>query len=155
MRLTIEQYKVRLFLIRQHILKFQILVPNLNKWIENNFWVLYLTSVMLLYNSCNITQLYSIDAPLGNSDVGEVVTIFGCWWQNLDLCDIYWMLVPNAKLYRWSWSWLFKWPEASPISLNCRWQLFINTFCLQHRITTELPLRYHSTGNDCNSKECI
>ena len=55
--------------------------------------------------------------------------IFGCWWQNFYLCDIYWMMVPNAKLNRWSESWLFKWPEASPISLTCRWQLLINTFC--------------------------
>ena len=57
------------------------------------------------------------------------MTIFGCWWQNFYLCDIYWMMVPNAKLNRWSESWLFKWPEASPISLTCRWQLLINTFC--------------------------
>ena len=32
-------------------------------------------------------------------DVGDfkLVTIFGCWWQNFDIGDIFWVLVPDAN----------------------------------------------------------
>ena len=38
----------------------------------------------------------------GNSHVGDLqlVTILECWRQNLDLDDIFWMLVPNANVKR-------------------------------------------------------
>ena len=35
-------------------------------------------------------------------NVGDfmLVTIFGCWWQNFDIGDIFWMLVPDAYVQR-------------------------------------------------------
>ena len=33
-------------------------------------------------------------------DVGDsmFVTIFGCWWRNFDIGDIFWMLMPDANM---------------------------------------------------------
>ena len=48
-----------------------------------------------------------------------LVMIFGCWWRNFDVGDIFWMLLPTLML-KHTGRWWQKQPNASLLSQCCR-----------------------------------
>ena len=60
----------------------------------------WMQPIPLLIFSDSPRSVFKISSYIDVGDKLMLVTIFGCLWQNFDIGDIFWMLVPDADAKR-------------------------------------------------------
>ena len=89
----------------------------------------HLFLVFMIGKFFRITRNWRLHRCKWQVDVGDfmLVIIFGCWWHNFDMADIFWMLVPDANV-------------GDKNHQNCHQHIKVvaNTFGLQHPSSTSM-----------------
>jgi len=91
--------------------------------IQSRFWIW----IWLLSEKMVTVMLVTSWRWCVNNGDWKLVKIYGFWWLNFSVADIFLMLVPDYCEKIWCW-WL-KWPKSSPTSYS----LWIPNIRHQHR----------------------